>query len=69
MKKIKLINAIITILEMITIVAMINKASSMIVTVQDWIEYMIAFTAILLDLLYTKLIKRRWEKWEITKIT
>lgn len=54
MKKIKLINAIITLLEMITIVAMINKASSMIVTVQDWIEYMIAFTAILLDLLYTK---------------
>ena len=55
MKKIKLINAIIAILEMITIVAMINKASSMIVTLQDGIEYMIAFSAILLDLLYTKM--------------
>lgn len=55
MKRKNLLKAIITILEIITIFVMINKANEIIVTVQDWFEYMIAFSAILLDLLYAKL--------------
>lgn len=55
MKKTKFLKLIITILEVITIFMMINKANVMIVTLQDWFEFMIAFTAILADLLYTKM--------------
>lgn len=55
MKKTKFLKSIITILEVITIFMMINKANAMIVTLQDWFEFMIAFTAILADLLYTKM--------------
>lgn len=46
-----------TILEVIAIFILIFKAKSMIVTTANWIEFMIVFNSILLDLLYNKLYK------------
>lgn len=46
-----------TILEVIAIFILIFKAKSMIVTTVNWIEFMIVFSSILLDLLYNKLYK------------
>ena len=46
-----------TILEVIAIFILIFKAKSMIVTTANWIEFMIVFSSILLDLLYNKLYK------------
>ena len=46
-----------TILEVIAIFILIFKAKSMIVTIANWIEFMIVFSSILLDLLYNKLYK------------
>ena len=55
MKKTKFLKSIITISEVITIFIMINKANVMIVTLQDWFEFMIVFSSILLDLVYNKM--------------
>ena len=44
-----------TILEVIAIFILIFKAKSMIVTSANWIEFMIVFSSILLDLLYNKM--------------
>ena len=46
-----------TILEVIAIFILIFKAKSMIVTTANWIEFVIVFSSILLDLLYNKLYK------------
>ena len=46
-----------TILKVIAIFILIFKAKSMIVTTANWIEFMIVFSSILLDLLYNKLYK------------
>ena len=46
-----------TILEVIAIFILIFKAKSMIFTTANWIEFMIVFSSILLDLLYNKLYK------------
>lgn len=44
-----------TILEVIAIFILIFKAKSMIVTTANWIEFVIVFSSILLDLLYNKM--------------
>ena len=57
MKLDKILSKTGTILEVIAIFILIFKAKSMIVTTANWIEFMIVFSSILLDLLYNKLYK------------
>ena len=57
MKLDKILGKTATILEVIAIFILICKAKSMIVTTANWIEFMIVFSSILLDLLYNKLYK------------
>ena len=57
MKLDKILGKTATILEVIAIFILIFKAKSMIVTTANWIEFMIVFSSILLDLLYNKLYK------------
>ena len=57
MKLDKILSKTVTILEVIAIFILILKAKSMIVTTANWIEFVIVFSSILLDLLYNKLYK------------
>ena len=57
MKLDKILGKTATILKVIAIFILIFKAKSMIVTTANWIEFMIVFSSILLDLLYNKLYK------------
>ena len=53
----KILSKTATILKVIAIFILIFKAKSMIVTTANWIEFIIVFSSILLDLLYNKLYK------------
>ena len=55
MKSDKTLGKTATILEVIAIFILIFKAKSMIVTTANWIEFVIVFSSILLDLLYNKI--------------